>query len=102
MFQPYCNETVIKQEVTQKQLPLNLTPSVRRQVKIPQPVVPGNKDPVKEDKIGSAPIESSSENVFQEVFLADCSSDVFFPEQSPDETVEGKQNGNNLTKPSSR
>jgi hypothetical protein len=38
--------------------------------------------------------------MFQEVFLADCSTDVFFSEQHSDAQV--NENENNLAKPPSR
>jgi hypothetical protein len=73
-----------------------------KQMKTSQPVVPNSKNPVTEDKMGSSQIGSSSENMFQEVFLADCSTDLFFSEQTPDETVQANENESNVTKPPSR
>jgi hypothetical protein len=73
---------------------------VGREVKTSEPVVPDNEAPVAEHNMGPVQIDSSSENVFQEVFLADCSTDVFFPEQCSDDTTQ--ENGNNLAKSSSR
>jgi hypothetical protein len=72
---------------------------VSGQVTASEPVTSVSKGQVTEEKVSPVQLDSSSENVFQEVFLADCSSDVFFPEQSPDETVQGNENGNNLAKP---
>lgn len=67
-----------------------------------QLVVPSRKGPIAEDKEGSPHFGGSSENVFQEVFLADCSTDVFFSEQGCDETAQVNENGNNMAKPPSR
>jgi hypothetical protein len=72
----------------------------RRQVETSEPVEPHNKAAVTEHKTGPSEVGSSSENVFQEVFLADCSTDAFFSEQCPDDTTQG--NGYNLAKSSSR
>jgi hypothetical protein len=88
------------QEVVQKTVEVGLVLPVGRQVKTSEPVVPDNKAPVTEHKTGPVQIDSSSENAFQEVFLAGCSTDVFFPEQCSDDTAQ--DNGNNLAKSSSR
>lgn len=87
------------QEATEKPLHTDTASPVSRQVTPPEPVIPSSKGAVTEEKVGPVQLDSSSENVFQEVFLADCSSDVFFPEQSPDENVQRNENGNNLAKP---
>lgn len=71
-----------------------------RQVNTSVPVVPDDKAPVTEHNMEPVQIDSTTENVFQEVFLEDCSTDVFFPEQCPDDTTQA--NGNNLDESSSR
>jgi hypothetical protein len=90
----------LEQEVTEKPSHADMaTPVSSGQVTASEPVIPSSKDPVTEGKVGPEQLDSSSESVFQEVFLAHCSSDVFFPEQSSDETAQENQNGNNLAKP---
>jgi hypothetical protein len=70
------------------------------QVNTSIPVVRDDKTPVAERDVEPVQIDSTTENVFQEVFLEDCSTDVFFPEQCPDDTTQA--NGNNLDESSSR
>jgi hypothetical protein len=89
----------MEQEAVQKPLQPDVASPVSKRVTAPEPMAPSSKGPVTEEKAGPVQLNSSSENVFQEVFLADCSSDVFFPEQSPDENVQGNEDGNNLAKP---
>jgi len=71
-----------------------------RQVNTSVPVVPNDKTPVAEHVMEPVQTDSTTENVFQEVFLEDCSTDVFFPEQCPDDTTQ--VNGTNLDESSSR
>jgi hypothetical protein len=88
----------MEQEATEKPLHPAVASPVSRQVTASEPVIHCSKGPVIQEK-GPVQVNSSSENVFHEVFLADCSTDVFFPEQSLDETAQGNENGNNLAKP---
>ena len=96
MFPLYCN---YEQEVVQNTVQVELLLPAGRQVNTSVPVVP-DKTQVTEHTVGPVQIDSTSENVFQEVFLEGCSTDVFFPEQCPDDTTQ--ENGNNLAESSSR
>jgi catalase len=89
----------MEQEVTEKPSHTVVAAPVSSQVTASEPVTIVSKGQVTEEKVGPVQLDSNSENVFQEVFLADFSIDVFFPEQSPDETIQGNENGNNSAKP---
>jgi hypothetical protein len=97
MFPYYSN---YEQEVEHKMVQVELLLPVGRQVNTSVPVVPDDKTPVIEQNMRPAQIDSTTENVFQEVFLEDCSTDVFFSEQCPEDTTQ--ENGNNLDESSSR
>lgn len=96
MFPHYCN---YKQEVEHTREEVEPRLPAGRMVNTSEPVVP-DKTPVTEHDMEPVQIDSTTENVFQEVFLEDCSTDVFFPEQCPDDTTQA--NGNNLDESSSR
>ena len=97
MFPHYCN---YEQEVEHRTVEAELQLPAGRQVNTSVPVVPDDKTPVTERNTEPVQIDSTTENVFQEVFLEDCSTDVFFPEQCPDDTTQA--NGNNVDESSSR
>jgi len=97
MVPHYCN---YEQEVEHTTVEVELRLPAGRQVNTSVPVVPHDKAPVTEHNMEPVQIDSTTENVFQEVFLEDCSTDVFFSEQCPDDTTQA--NGNNLDESSSR
>jgi hypothetical protein len=97
MFPHYCN---YEQEVEHKTVEAELRLPAGNQANTSVPVVPADKTPAAEHDVEPVQIDSTTENVFQEVFLEDCSTDVFFPEQCPDDTIQA--NGNNLDESSSR
>jgi hypothetical protein len=97
MFPHYRN---YEQEVEHKKAEVELRLPAGGQVNTSVPVVPDDKTPVTEHDMESVQNDSTTENVFQEVFLEDCSTDVFFPEQCPDDTTQA--NGNNLDESCSR
>jgi hypothetical protein len=97
MFSHYCN---YEQEVEHTTVEAELQLPAERQVNASVPAVPDDKTPATEHEMEPVQIDSTTENVFQEVFLEDCSTDVFFPEQCPDDTTQA--NGNNLDESSSR